>query len=166
MSFVELYVSDSYDAVEELDTLNAQLGHLGFDPADGEFKTFAYFQTTEGYDTYYDLRQLLHLPAVIDQRKATIVFALRAIKEEKASDFNLNDMSVRLYMMEPSDFDKKAELSFGKAKGFPNKQEMVLAVKEQAIRKLALERSQGKARKVNVIINDSSSRRQRHRFQA
>jgi hypothetical protein len=166
MSFVELYISDRYDSLEDLESLNKQLSHLGFDPAEDEFKTFAYFRTTEGYDVYYDLRQLLRVSTEIDNRKAVIAFELRAIQDEKVSDFYLNDLTARLYMTDLPELDKMAEVSFGKSKGFPNKKQMILRVKELASQKLALEKAQGKAMEINKLLGKTLTTGHQYKLKA
>jgi hypothetical protein len=163
MYYDQEYIADYYEYAEDLEQLNSQLEKMGFDITNPGFMTFAHFQTTEGYDVYDDIRQIWQQSTNLDKSAAIISFELQAIKMEHELDFALNQMTVRLYLMGASRFEKQAELSYGKQRGFASKAEMLEQLWDHTNRKLLITTAQAKAESVMKNIGHRKQRQYPYR---
>jgi hypothetical protein len=159
MAFIEQFVSDTVEEPGDIQSLQAQISKLGFDPIKELPKTFSVYQITEGFDIYDELRQSLHLEVVFDNKKTLLTLVFRAVRDEQEIEFSLIDIEARLYAINPGKTDKIAERYFGKKHGFPTKDRIVQEIFDEARRQAKIEVIRQQFRSSpNVMLNTSNMR--------
>ena len=133
MSYSQQYISDQVEDPAAIIELLYQIGDLGFNLAKEKLTVLALYQTTEGYDRYQKLLQHLQVDGLYHHHSAILSFTFRSILEELEMDFKLNDIEVKLYVLEEGKPKGITEKSYSKTTGFPAKEQMIKETIEKAI---------------------------------
>lgn len=132
MSYIQEYISDSYEEVEDLQSLYRSMTTLGFDP-EVKPNVFSHYQITEGLEIYDEIKLHFQAQGILNDQPVFFYFKLRAIRDENQVEFLLNDIEAKLSVRNGDRLEEIASQSYGSPTGFSSKERMIQELSEKAL---------------------------------